>query len=464
MDFPSGAPKPADPQALWDMVHIWKKQMKRSLGVLRSTIKLERSEHSGDDFRVHLHWKIDLAEALDRRTAEVFDFNGVTPNVRPTWAPTAQHKARGANAEVASNCGHFYCWAWKKGSVFRESNWKPWQQYAVLGKWVDDLWSREKITNGTYGNYSLRLRKGYAGRKRDLDAVMAEERARRAAEQVQEVNQALALLKKPYRLFRAVTDWEDSFLQVAFRWKVLVLVADTASGKSSFAESLFQNPYIITVEDAEHLDLRGFDYESHDGLILDNVNRWAQLRKWRAVLQARNSVSKGGQSATNIYAYAQYLYGVPICATIDLDTPDKHLVQMHVPEEEAKGKGKGKSLVLNPNRSRWLLGNTVRVELVPGEKFWDTTGPPHPPPDNTFSLFAQNLRRRRRAEAGDGAAEDPGVAWMKGSPGPGGHDSSDEEGAKGRRGRKGGKEAPRGKEGKAAKGVPRKGGAKGRSW
>ena len=95
------------------------------------------------------------------------------------------------------------------------------------------------------------------------------------------------MVKKPFRSFQALTAWEDSFLKVAFRWKVLVLVADTASGKSAFAESLFRNPYIITVEDADHLDLRGFDYETHDGLILDNVNCWALLRKWRAVLQAR---------------------------------------------------------------------------------------------------------------------------------------------------------------------------------
>ena len=66
-----------------------------------------------------------------------------------------------------------------------------------MGKWVDDLWGREKLTNETYGNYALRLRKGYAGRKRDLEAVMAKERARRAGERVQEVNRALSLVKKP---------------------------------------------------------------------------------------------------------------------------------------------------------------------------------------------------------------------------------------------------------------------------
>lgn len=436
--------------------------MKRALGVLRSTIKLERSERSGNALRVHLHWKIDLAVALDRRGADVFDFNMVTPNVRPTWIPAAQHKARGANAETASNHGHFYCWAWKKGSLFRESNWKPWLHYPVMGKWVDDLWGREKLTNETYGNYALRLRKGYAGRKRDLEAVMAEERARRAGERVQEVNRALSLVKRPFRSSAAVGDWGDSFLQVAFRWKVLVLVADTASGKSAFAESLFENPYIITVEDVNHLDLRGFDYEAHDGIILDNVNCWAQLRRWRAVLQARNSVSKGGQSATNIYAYAQYLYGVPICATIDLDAPDKHLVQLHVPQED-KGAGKGKDLVLNPDRSRWLLGNTVRIELVPGEKFWDTSGPARPPTDNTFSLFAQNRRRRRRAEAGGAAEEEEaGRGWAPRSPGSGESESTEDEGGwgrgkgahKGKAGQaaQGGRGAPKGKGGKAAKG------------
>ena len=90
--------------------------------------------------------------------------------------------------------------------MFRESNWKPWLHYPVMGKWVDDLWGREKLTNETYGNYALRLRKGYAGRKRDLEAVMAEERARRAGERVREVNRALSLVKKPFRSFAAVGD------------------------------------------------------------------------------------------------------------------------------------------------------------------------------------------------------------------------------------------------------------------
>ena len=77
--------------------------------------------------------------------------------------------------------------------------------------------------------------------------------------------------------------------------------------KSNFAESSFDSPYVLTVEEAEHLDLKGFSYEKNDGVVLDNVNSFQQLRKWRAVLQARNAKSKGGQNATNMYSYPQYL-------------------------------------------------------------------------------------------------------------------------------------------------------------
>ena len=147
------------------------------------------------------------------------------------------------------------------------------------------------------------------------------------------------------------------------------------------AESLFANPCVITVEDAAHLDLKGFDYERHDGVILDNVNSWGQLRSWRAVLQARNAKSKGGQSATNMYSYTQYLYGVAIVATIDLDAPDSWLVD----EESDK-------------KSRWLLKNCVPVRLQPGETFYEPRTGPAPTVANTALLFAETVKRRRRAQ------------------------------------------------------------------
>ena len=45
-----------------------------------------------------------------------------------------------------------------------------------------------------------------------------------------------------------------------FRWKVLVLVADSAAGKSSFGKALFERPCVVTLEEAEHLDLKNFHF------------------------------------------------------------------------------------------------------------------------------------------------------------------------------------------------------------
>ena len=163
-----------------------------------------------------------------------------------------------------------------------------------------------------------------------------------------------------------------------FPLEIFALVADSASGKSTFGESLFENPLVITVEEATNLDLKAFCADEHDGIVLDNVNSWGQLLRWRALLQARNAKSRGGQSSTNVYSYVQYLYGVPIVATLDLDAPDKYYIDS-----------------TSSWRSRWLLKNCVFVSLAAGRTFFKERVGPRPEIPNTYSLFAQTLRRRR---------------------------------------------------------------------
>ena len=124
----------------------------------------------------------------------------------------------------------------------------------------------------------------------------------------------------------------------------------------------------------------------HDGLVLDNVNSWGQLLLWRAVLQARNAKSKGGQSATNVYSYTQYLFGVPVVATVDLDAPDAYLVD----ESSCRS-------------SNWLCKNAVRVALPRGETFYDSSFE-RAPVANRFSLFAETVKRRREAQATNAGA------------------------------------------------------------
>ena len=45
------------------------------------------------------------------------------------------------------------------------------KQYRVQGRWLDDLWTDEKLDNDTYEAYALRVRLGFAERKRNLEAV-----------------------------------------------------------------------------------------------------------------------------------------------------------------------------------------------------------------------------------------------------------------------------------------------------
>lgn len=339
---------------------------------------LQESLLSALEGRLHFHWKVNCEEPLDEPTTACFAFHGVLPDARATFVTAATKQARGANQAEASNRGHFYTWAPKRGTLKVGTNWKPWEKYRVLGKWLDDLWTDGKLDHSAYLALSLRVRVGVSGRKRDLEVLLAEEREARVNCQMAEVEVELAKLRAPFLTFPAVKEWEDSFLTLSFRWKLLLLVADSASGKSSFAESLFDNPYVLTVEDAENLDLKGFDKDVHDGLVLDNVNSWQQLLNWRAVLQARNAKSRGGQSATNVYSYVQYLFGVPVVATVDFDAPDAHLADS-----------------TQEGHSKWLAKNGVFVKLKAGEAFYDRDKLPPLQLENRFSLFAATLKRRR---------------------------------------------------------------------
>ena len=381
-DFPDGTKAVGSAHELWRTWRAFKAEKKKELKVQRSTSTLEASLHSDTPDRLHLHWKVDCQEALDKPDTTCFAFHGVRPDARRPYVAAGSRAARGANLAEASNRGHFYAWAPKKGTLYTGTNWKPWDKYRVLGKWLDDLWTDGKLDHSTYGELSLKVRVGHSQRKRDLDMVLAGEKEARVDRQLAEVDKALEKLRAPFLNFPEVDTWQETFLHLRFRWKLLVLVADSASGKSSFAESLFDKPYVLTVEDATHLDLKDFDRDVNDGIVLDNVNSWKQLLSWRAVLQARNAKSKGGQSATNLYSYAQYLFGVPVAVTVDLDTPDAFLAD---PNHE--------------HASKWLQKNCVFVRLSAGGVFYDSSKLPQKRVRNRFSLYAETVKRRRSAQA-----------------------------------------------------------------
>ena len=123
------------PEALWSAWKTFKAAKKKEMEVTHSTSTLEQSLDSPTEDRVHFHWKVDCRQALDEGI-ERFAFHGVKPDARTTFVTAASKQARGANQAEASNRGHFYCWAPKKGTLYTAKNWKPWKDYRVRGSWL----------------------------------------------------------------------------------------------------------------------------------------------------------------------------------------------------------------------------------------------------------------------------------------------------------------------------------------
>ena len=61
---------------------VWKKEVKRKIGVQKSSSAMEQPCNSELADRVHFHWKVDLADAIDHTTVNAFRFHGVGPDAR----------------------------------------------------------------------------------------------------------------------------------------------------------------------------------------------------------------------------------------------------------------------------------------------------------------------------------------------------------------------------------------------
>ena len=91
------------------------------------------------------------------------------------------------------------------------------------------------------------------------------------------------------------------------------------------------------------------------------------------------AVRSVGDESDVAISYTQYLYGVAIVATIDLDAPDPELVDKD-----------------SEKKSSWLLKNCVVLRLKTGETFYKPRDGPAPTLENAASLFAQTVKRRRQ--------------------------------------------------------------------
>ncbi|CAJ1397084.1 unnamed protein product [Effrenium voratum] len=269
--------------------------------------------------RWHLHVYIEFHKAPDWTSLRPLAWRQVLPNCSPC-------RARGAKWRESVDQGHFYCWAAKVGSLrVQTSGHEPWVHYTVRGAWLDSLWSSQKLTHDIYLEYACKVRVGFVGRLKQVEAVQLREQQQAFQGEKAAADAVLETLKRPFKqhVLELVREWASQYSMPLLRYKFLVLRAGSRCGKSTLAKSLHQElawlkpPYIQTVQDDVSADLRGFNRRKHGFLVFDNINNMSFILSQRALFQSNGDVHTLGQSKTGVYSYDVYLYRIPIVFTVD---------------------------------------------------------------------------------------------------------------------------------------------------
>lgn len=228
---------------------------------------------------------------------------------------------------VCKSPGHFYCWAWKPGTLkVQTSGYEPWVDYPVKGFWLDDLWSQHKLCHEVYLDYASKVRVGFVNRLRQVEAIKEREKATSLKQKRMQVITQLAPLRKAFKtdVLDALRPWASQYSSNLERYKFLVLRGASRTGKSTLARGLGQalglgsRPFVQTVQSASSPDLRSYNPELHDYVVFDNVNDVRFVLDYRALFQANTDVHSLGDSRTGIYSYDVWLFRVPLVVTVDL--------------------------------------------------------------------------------------------------------------------------------------------------
>jgi hypothetical protein len=158
------------------------------------------------------------------------------------------------------------------------------------------------------------------------------------------------------------------------RRPMLVIVGETGLGKSLLGAAVLENVarklglegYLeVTVENSGALDLSDLDVRRHSGVLLDGVGDALLLKENREALQGRPKVTKGGRSATMMYAYLYTLARRAVVVTLDLSAHNLGALERDHP----KGTG-----------DHWLTDErNVIVLWLKGRQTWCERAPLSPP-------------------------------------------------------------------------------------
>lgn len=309
--------------ALFERLKVFAVALGVLLGAVGVSVTLEWATKAMQHLHAHLYLHLSKTFHKQGRDAlECFNFEGIRPHVEP-------NRASGKCFSGAVRFGHFYVYVDKIGSVFAWSDFLPFQGYGVEGWWLDNLLKQGKLRRDVYLKWAARVVIGFPRRLADVKAAERYEKEKAVEDAVAEEAAALADAVLPVRSFPEVDRFLACFERRGrfFRRPMLAIIGGTNLGKSVLAGDVLRRVGLmvdapgfleITVEENPSLDLAEFDMRQHAGVLLDGVGDALILKKNRESLQGRAKVCKGGQSATNMYAYKYTLARRAIVATFDL--------------------------------------------------------------------------------------------------------------------------------------------------
>ena len=188
----------------------------------------------------------------------------------PVLSQSAFVKARACSKAAAS----YYLSAPKVGVVLHSASLSPHEDYMVQPQWVWNLLAGNKMS-------SAAARCEFTKQARDLPRLLAcldrfiqERKQSRMREVSEKTWELLESQRRPFRRLVVVEDWIAEHKKNAWRYRFLVLTGPSKTGKTQFALGLVAagRSLELNMAASDEPDLRDYDYEKHDLLLLDEMS------------------------------------------------------------------------------------------------------------------------------------------------------------------------------------------------
>ena len=117
--------------------------------------------------------------------------------------------------------------------------------------------------------------------------------------------------------------WLEHFTRDLLRYPLLILLGASASGKTEYAKSLFQQPLELKVGSSEIFPAKMVEFKrgTHDALILDDVRNLDFLVTRQEKLQGKYIEFATTQGGTCFYT--KFLFQIPTVVTINFTTKNR---------------------------------------------------------------------------------------------------------------------------------------------